>query len=56
MRDTVEQLQKNIIKNVYKELYSHNDLMSTEKEITEHTKITDCSALTHAVTHMSDNS
>ena len=56
MRDTIEWLQKNAAKNVYKELYSHNDLVSTEKEVTEHAEMTDCSILTHTATCMSHNS
>lgn len=56
MRDMIEQLQKNAAKNVYKELYSHNNLVSTEKEVIKHTKITDYSVLTYTMIHISDNS
>lgn len=56
MRDTIEWLQKNATKNVYKELYLHDDLVNTEKEVTEHTKTTDCLTLTHTATHVSNNS
>ena len=56
MRDTIKQLQKNVTKNVYKELYSHNDLVSTEKEMIEHTKMINCSVLIHIATCILDNS
>ena len=56
MRDMIEWLQKNVTKNVYKELYLHNDLVSIEKEITEHAKMTDCLILTHIAICASDNS
>ena len=56
MRNTIEWLQKNVIKNVYKELYSHNNLVNIKKEVTECIKTTDCSTLTHTMTHTSDNS
>ena len=56
MRDMIEWLQKNATKNVYKELYLHNDLVSTEKEVIRHTETTDCLTLTHTAICMSDNS
>lgn len=55
MRDTVGRLQKDAAKNVYKELYPHDDLVGTGKEVAGRAETTGCSALTHAATRAPGN-
>src|SRR5690625_2217325 len=55
MRDTINRLQKNATRSVYKELYRHDDAIDIEKKAIERVKTINSSTLTHDAICASDN-